>query len=218
MNIVRKMTLGDSELIDTIREHPISMRSVLQLLGLNCEPPRKNAPTGFMPVEEAWLDRAELFILPIDDFEGSAEVVHQEPEPKSRVWLEGRYLDEGHKEVVVFPNEADTDHTRLILFARQGGNPPAGGNPEDAGRYEEQQEPPRDEPANANRGTMTAISVEIAGEVCHGPYELIQDEDCFFNSDGHCTSAPGSDYRCHAIVWAGNVLAKECLRLVEQGK
>ncbi|MFF5280589.1 hypothetical protein [Streptomyces sp. NPDC013171] len=201
MNIITKRSRFDdpTDVLSGVRERPLTLREVLELYGFPSH--RSEAtPSGFVSADDSWLDRGELFLLPTyGDTSALIDVRHEDPQPRSRIWLEGHFIDDDRKEVVTFPNDADIDSERIMLFARHG-----------------EMEPIPGEGNLSGLSPMKVVSMEIHQGQAWGPYLLVPDGDCFFNVDGVCTCPPGIDVDCREILWAGKVLVRECLRYVPE--
>jgi hypothetical protein len=122
MNLITEL-LDDPGVADELRRGrtSLSLRDAIARLGIELTDPGGWAgPPGeeFEPAAPGLLEVAQLARLPAsalgegEDDEPPMDIHHGAP-----LWLEARYLDPARQEIVVFPNEEDRDHQRVMLYA-----------------------------------------------------------------------------------------------------
>jgi hypothetical protein len=122
MNLITEL-LDDPGFIAELRRRrtPLSLRDAVALLGIELTGPSGWAgPPGedFEPAGPGLLDAAQLARRPASALgEGEGDEPPPDIHHGAPLWLEARYLDPARQEIIVFPNEEDRDHQRVMLYA-----------------------------------------------------------------------------------------------------
>ncbi|NEA65322.1 hypothetical protein [Streptomyces sp. SID12488] len=198
-----------------VRDNPLSLRTVVDALGFKWHQ-SDQAPKGFIPADEEWMDKAKLFIRPAftpETSDGDFVQGDEIGDPGSSVWLEGHYLDGPGGDIVVFPNESSKNQ-RIMLFVRHSEGEEISG--ELSSESEDTKQQHEEEPIRRPSRPMDVVSVEADNEEGEfkGPFLWVRDKSCFLDGNDICTAEPGTNHICRSRTSSGKVQMKLCLRLI----